>query len=39
VIFASLTAATYGIRNAAATLGTLTAGGRPIHPLIQQVIG
>jgi len=27
VVFASLTAATYGIRNAAATLGTLTASG------------
>lgn len=39
VVFASLTAATYGIRNAAAELGTLSAGGKTPVGLKQQVIG
>lgn len=40
VVFASLTAATYGIRNSSATLGTLTAGGgKTPAGLKQQVIG
>ena len=39
VVFASLTAATYGIRNSAATLGTLRAGGSRPAAFEQQVIG
>ena len=39
VVFASLTAATYGIRNSAATLGTLRAGGSRPAAFQQQVIG
>jgi hypothetical protein len=39
VVFASLTAATYGIRNSAATLGTLQAGGSRPAAFEQQVIG
>lgn len=38
VVFASLTAATYGIRNAAATLGTLTAGGSGVSSAFRQKV-
>jgi hypothetical protein len=39
VVFASLTAVTYGIRNSAATLATLRAGGSRPTAFRQQVIG
>jgi hypothetical protein len=39
VVFADLNTATYGIRNSAATLGTLQAGGSRPAALRQQVIG
>jgi len=39
VVFANLATATYGIRNSAGTLGTLTAGGSRPTAFRQQVIG